>query len=61
MPGTIKRDSAKRNRHKKKANYLKNKARRSDLYAEHAGSSGWQRNVREWHETLYALSHGTAS
>lgn len=56
----IARNSARKNRHKKKAQYLKNKATRANLYKEHCGSIGWTKGVAEWHLTLKSLSEGTA-
>lgn len=56
----ITRNSAHRNRHKKKANHLRNLATRSALYAKHKGANLWRTDINEWHETLKALSLGTA-
>ena len=50
----------KKRQAKKKSQYLANKARRASLYTQHTGSNGWQKDVSTWHETLRALSAGTA-
>ena len=57
--GTIARNSARKNHHKKKAQYLRNKATRAALYKEHCGSIGWQKGAAMWHATLKSLSEGT--
>ena len=55
----IKRESARKNRAKKKANHLRNQQIRAELYATMRGENG-SRRANEWHEALKALSSGTA-
>ena len=45
---------------RKSAHNVANKARRAALYSQHTGSSGWQKDVSAWHDTIKGLSLGTA-
>lgn len=56
----IVRNSARKNRFRKKANHERNVATRAALYSKHALASSWNKDVESWHETLRALSLGTA-
>lgn len=49
-----------RNREKKKLKHEKNRLIRSTLYRAHCDSLGWLKDVSTWHQTLRALSLGTA-
>lgn len=44
---------------KRKQNWLRNKSIRAQLYSSHRSSS-WNQQVSTWHETLKALSSGSA-
>jgi hypothetical protein len=44
---------------RRRQNYLRNKQIRAELYKAHR-SSGWNNQVSTWHETLKALSNGSA-
>lgn len=59
MAFSMKRESARKNRHRKKANHLRNQTIRADLYSNLRGENGSKR-AAEWHSTLKALSMGTA-
>jgi hypothetical protein len=54
----ITRNSARRNRERKKINHLRNQRVRADLYSELQGERA-NKDPR-WHSVLDALSRGTA-
>lgn len=53
--GKIKRDSARKNRHKKQDQGRRNRSLRAELYQRRGSCSS-----AEWHQTIVALSQGTA-
>ena len=54
----MKRESARRNKERKKLNHLRNQKVRADLYSELQGERA--NKDPKWHSVLYALSNGTA-
>lgn len=56
----LKRESAHKNRFKKRLKHVANMAARAALYAEMDGETG-SLKAGDWHARLFALSAGTAT